>query len=96
MSTVRIQGYSTYQVEQNIYKLFASDMLSKFDATRLLNKCSRIFDNAVDQLEEVTKELNLIREEVIAKLSISIKNILSKLYHGQNTANAQLKDGYQK
>ena len=56
MSTVCIQGYSTYQVEQSIYKLFASNMLTKFDAQRLLNKCTRIFNNAVDQLEEVTNE----------------------------------------
>lgn len=60
MSTVRIQGCTTYQVEQNIYKLFASNMLTKFDAQRLLNKCTRIFNNAVDQLEEVTNELNSI------------------------------------
>ena len=60
MSTVRIQGYTTYQVEKDIYKLFASSMLTKFDAQRLLNKCTRIFNNAEDQLEEVTNELNSI------------------------------------
>lgn len=58
MSTVRICGHSTYQVEQNIYKLFAKGILTKFDTQRLLNKCSRIFNNAVEQLEEVTTELN--------------------------------------
>lgn len=60
MSTVRITGCTTHQVEMNIYKLFASNMLTKFDAQRLLNKCSRIFDNAMDQLEEITNELNSI------------------------------------
>ena len=60
MSTVRIQGYSTYQVEQSIYKLFAANLLSKFDAKRLLNKCTRIFNNATDELEAITEELNSI------------------------------------
>lgn len=60
MSTVRITGCTTHQVEMNIYKLFASNMLTKFDAQRLLNKCTYIFNNAVDQLEEVTNEINSI------------------------------------
>ena len=60
MSTVRIQGCTTYQVEQSIYKFFAANLLSKSDAKRLLNKCNRIFNNAVDQLEEITNELNSI------------------------------------
>jgi len=60
MSTVKICGHSTLQVEFTIYKLFASNIINKFDATRLLNKCSHIFNNAVDQLEEVTTELNNI------------------------------------
>ena len=58
MSTVRIQGYSTYQVEMTIYKLFAKGLINRFNAQKLLNKCSHIFNNAVDQLEEVTEELN--------------------------------------
>ena len=58
MSTVKLQGYSTLQVEFTIYKLFAKGILTKFDTQRLLNKCSKIFNNAVDQLEEVTNELN--------------------------------------
>jgi hypothetical protein len=58
MSTVKIQGCTTYQVEQSIYKLFASDLLSKFDAKRLLNKCTKIFNNAQEELEAITNELN--------------------------------------
>lgn len=58
MSTVRIQGYTTYQVETVIYKFFAKGILNKFDAQRLLNKCSRIFNNATEELECVTNELN--------------------------------------
>lgn len=60
MSTVRIQGYSTFQVESTIYKLFASNLLTKFDAQRLLNKCTRIFNNAAEELEAITNELNSI------------------------------------
>lgn len=60
MSTVRLCGYSTYQVELAIYKLFAKGLINKFNAQKLLNKCSRIFNNAMDQLEEVTNELNSI------------------------------------
>jgi hypothetical protein len=60
MSTVKIQGSTTFQVESIIYKLFASNLLTKFDATRLLNKCTKIFNNAVEQLEEVTTELDKI------------------------------------
>jgi len=60
MSTVKIQGCSTYQVEQSIYKLFASNLLSKFDAKRLLSKCAHIFNNAQDELEAITNEINSI------------------------------------
>ena len=60
MSTVKICGYTTFQVESAIYKLFASNMLTKFDAKRLLNKCSKIFNNAADELEAVAEELNNI------------------------------------
>lgn len=60
MSTVRIQGCTTFQVESVIYKFFAKGILNKYEAKRLLNKCSKIFNNAIDQLEEVTKELNNI------------------------------------
>jgi len=58
MSTVKLCGHTTYQVESTIYKLFAKGLLDKFSARNLLNKCSKIFNNATEQLEEVTNELN--------------------------------------
>ena len=47
MSTVKIQGYNTLQVEFTIYKLFASSMINKFDATGLPN--TRRSNNRIKQ-----------------------------------------------
>ena len=55
---VKIIGHSVYHTEQAVFKLFAKDILSKYQASYLLNKLSKMLNNATEELESVVNELN--------------------------------------
>ncbi len=58
MSTARISGYNVSHIEQTVFKLFAKNAITKWQASHILKKLSTMLNNATDELESVVQELN--------------------------------------